>query len=173
MVVAPPDGMWARSALLLWVVACGPAVETPSMSNNRRRQAATLSEALTIALLDEYKARATYRQVLSSFGPIHPFSNIVGAEGRHARALEALFEGHGLERPADPWQNSSTRLPEFATVHDACVAAIAAEHDNIAMYSRLLQLDLPVDVDAVFRRLQDASRSNHLTAFERCARRTR
>lgn len=43
--------------------------------------------ALEEALLDEYKARATYNKVIEVFGLIRPFSNIVEAEGRHVQAL--------------------------------------------------------------------------------------
>jgi bacterioferritin (cytochrome b1) len=42
------------------------------------------------ALTDEYKARAFYRLVIKTFGPVQPFINIVEAEETHAQALEAL-----------------------------------------------------------------------------------
>jgi len=35
------------------------------------------AKALTEALQDEYKARATYRKVMDTFGPVKPFIKIV------------------------------------------------------------------------------------------------
>ena len=43
--------------------------------------------ALNEALDDEYRAFATYDQVLADFGEVPPFSNIREAEGRHIEAL--------------------------------------------------------------------------------------
>ena len=46
---------------------------------------------------------------------------------------------------------------------------VVAERENIAIYDRLLPLDLPVDVRQVFENNRAASLFNHLPAFERCA----
>ncbi len=46
-----------------------------------------LQKALVEALQDEYKARATYRLVISKFGEIRPFINIIESEERHIQAL--------------------------------------------------------------------------------------
>ena len=40
----------------------------------------TLEEVLEEALLDEYKARDTYRKIIDTFGAVRPFVNIVEAE---------------------------------------------------------------------------------------------
>ena len=37
----------------------------------------TLEEVLEEALLDEYKARDTYRKIIDTFGAVRPFVNIV------------------------------------------------------------------------------------------------
>ena len=66
-------------------------------------------EDLLMALDDEYKARATYRQVLADFGEVRPFSNIVEAEQRHIDALLVLFERYGIEVPDDPWPGRAAR----------------------------------------------------------------
>ncbi len=124
--------------------------------------------AMTEAVDDEYKARATYSAVIARFGPVRPFVNIVEAEGRHAGALENLFERFGLERPADNWAG---RVDAPESVSAACAAAIAGEVENAKMYERLLgQVSHPT-VRAVLLRLQAASRDNHLPAFERCLQR--
>jgi hypothetical protein len=46
-----------------------------------------LEALLGDALDDEYKAEATYAAVITRFGPVRPFINIVEAERRHAGAL--------------------------------------------------------------------------------------
>ncbi|PIE42699.1 MAG: DUF2202 domain-containing protein, partial [Gammaproteobacteria bacterium] len=54
------------------------------------------ANALIEALDDEYKARATYRYVIDTFGPVRPFINIVNAETRHIQALIPLFHKYGV-----------------------------------------------------------------------------
>lgn len=48
------------------------------------------------ALNDEYKARAFYRLMIKTFGPVRPFINIVEAEDTHARARERLCARWGF-----------------------------------------------------------------------------
>ena len=55
-----------------------------------------LRSVLVEAINDEYKARATYRLVISKFGEIRPFTNIVEAEGRHIQALLPLFDKYDI-----------------------------------------------------------------------------
>lgn len=129
----------------------------------------TLTEVLTEAIEDEYKARATYRRVLEEFGDVRPFSNIIEAEQRHIDALLVLFTEYGLRVPEDNWPD---RVETPATLLAACQAGVAAEIDNAAMYDRLLAAsgDFP-DVQSVLRNLQRASQKNHLPAFQRCVER--
>jgi hypothetical protein len=49
-------------------------------------------QALSEALDDEYRARATYRKVIERFGPVRPFVNIVDTENRHVGALVRQFQ---------------------------------------------------------------------------------
>jgi hypothetical protein len=129
-----------------------------------------LTLALTEALQDEYKARATYRAILEDFGPVRPFVNIVESEERHIRALLPLFARYGVPVPEDHWPAQVNR-PESLT--QACQEGVQAEIENGAMYERLLAMtaDYP-DVQQVFRNLQRASQENHLPAFQRCVART-
>ncbi len=120
------------------------------------------------ALIDEYKARASYRLVLNTFGEIRPFSNIVKAEETHARALELLCRHFGIPLPKDDWEG---KLEPPSSVLEACRAGIQGEHDNIAMYDRFLRQTKVPEVLTLFQRLQAASRQHHLPAFERCAAR--
>ncbi len=125
-------------------------------------------EALSEALEDEYKSRATYRKVIERFGPVRPFVNIVEAEQRHVEALLAQFGRLNATPPADTWRER-VKIPE--TVAQACAEAVQAEIENDAMYARLLDQVTDPEARAVMLRLQEASRSRHLPAFRRCSER--
>ncbi len=129
----------------------------------------TLEGVLIEAINDEYKARATYRLVISTFGEIRPFINIVEAEGRHIEALLPLFEKHGVTVPVDDWES---RIETPSSILEACRQGVEDEVDNAEMYNRLLDStkDYP-DVQSVLIQLQRASKENHLPAFQRCAER--
>jgi len=120
------------------------------------------------ALNDEYKARAFYRLVIKTFGPVQPFANIVDAEDTHARALERLCERYGIPLPADEWDRT---LQPPASVLEACRAGVEGEIENIAMYDRFLKATESPDIHALFQRLQARSRDAHLPAFQRCVAR--
>jgi rubrerythrin len=133
--------------------------------------AMTLEEALTAALDDEYRARATYRAVLDAFGEVRPFINIVESEERHIQALRRLCERYHVKVPADPWP-SRVAAPE--SLEAACEAALEAENENAALYERLMEAaGGRTDVEETFRRLLTASQENHQPAFERALERER
>lgn len=121
--------------------------------------------ALNEALDDEYRAWATYDQVIADFGEVPPFNNIRQAEARHIDALCALFARYGLPVPANPWPG---RVERYANLQAACEAGVAAEIANGAMYDRLLQATARPDILAVLNNLQEASQQRHLQAFQRC-----
>ena len=118
----------------------------------------------------EYKARATYELVISKFGRIRPFVNIIDSEKRHIQALLPLFRKYQIPIPVDRWAEKVTAP---ASVAQACQIGVEAEIENGEMYQRLLALtsDYP-DVRQVFLNLQRASQENHLRAFQRCAERS-
>jgi rubrerythrin len=124
--------------------------------------------ALQEALDDEYHAWASYDQVISDFGPVRPFVHIRDAEARHALALSDLFVRYGQPLPANTWRG---RVARHASLQAACEAAVAAEVANAEMYERLLASTQRPDIQAVLRKLQQASQQRHLPAFQRCAQR--
>ena len=124
--------------------------------------------ALHEALDDEYRAWATYDQVIADFGEVRPFSNIREAEARHIEALRTLFLRYGVGVPPNPWPGKVTR---YANLRVACEAGVAAEIENAALYERLLASTRRPDILAVFRNLQEASQEHHLPAFQRCVER--
>jgi hypothetical protein len=120
------------------------------------------------ALDDEYRAWATYDQVIADFGEVRPFINIREAEARHIQALLRLFERYGLAKPANPWPGKAERN---TSLQAACEARVAAEIANGEMYERLLGQTRREDILRVLRNLQEASQQRHLPAFQRCAQR--
>lgn len=125
--------------------------------------------ALHEALDDEYLAWSTYDQVIRDFGEVPPFSSIRDAEARHIGALQSVFARFGLPVPENPWTGKATR---YASLQQACEAAVAAEIANRDLYERLLQATRRPEILAVFRNLQEASAERHLAAFRRCAGRS-
>lgn len=106
-----------------------------------------LRAVLEEAIHDEYKARATYRQVIARFGPVRPF----------------------LPIPADDWER---RVSVPDSLQEACRAGVQGEIENAALYDRLLQQsEAYPDVQRVLGNLRRASQQNHLRAFQRCAER--
>lgn len=124
-----------------------------------------LERILLDALEDERKAEATYAAIIEKFGPVRPFINIISAERRHAAAIERQMQRLGFPIPSNEWEGKGEAPSSLAR---ACELAVQAEIDNVALYDDLLpQIDDPA-VRQVFQNLQDASRNNHLPAFERC-----
>ena len=122
-------------------------------------------EALSMAINDEYKARATYKKVIEKFGEVRPFSNIINSEENHISELKKLYNKYGLDIPADEWYD---KVPEFDSVEEACQAGVQAEVENAALYDELFSKADNQDIIIVFTLLRDASENNHLPAFERC-----
>lgn len=123
----------------------------------------TLEEMLNYALQDEYFARRRYQLVIDTLGEYVPFTNIVRAEGRHIMELIPLFKDYGFTVPED---ESEAYVVAPESLLEAGRAGELAEIDNIAMYERFMEEDIPTDVYDVFAYLREAS-LNHLDAFRR------
>lgn len=165
---------WTGSllSLALALAGCGSsssgsaaAPVTPSAVSGTLDGAA-LQAFLEADIQDEFRAEALYQRVLADFGDVRPFSNIVWAEGQHARSVAALYAARGWAVPASRFTAGS--MPSFATQREACQAGWAAEGANIALYDQQLAQALPMDVRAVLQANRDASLYNHLPAFDRC-----
>lgn len=122
--------------------------------------------ALHEALDDEHQSWAIYDQVISDFGEVRPFINIRDAEARHIEALSRLFVRYNIAIPDNPWLG---KVERYASVQEACEAAVAAEIANGDLYERLFKDELRPDISRVLRNLQEASLERHLPAFQRCA----
>ncbi len=160
--MAFPKRLVALAFLAGALGACGdddPVAPTAALST------AAVS-ALDTAIDDEYFAEAMYLRVLADFGNVLPFFNIVVAEQRHSASLRGVYERRGLVSPPSRWDLGT--VPSFASVPAACAAAVEAEVANIAMYDRLLALDLPADLRTVLASNRAASVNKHQPAFLRC-----
>jgi len=125
--------------------------------------------ALKLALADERAAISLYEAVILKFGAEPPFSNIVRAERTHAALVEDAMRKLDVPVPAD--HGKAAEAP--ASREEALETAIRAERENIALYDRLLRLDLSPEVRGTLETLQAASRERHLPAFERALARIR
>ena len=132
-----------------------------------KEEGLSIEDALSLAINDEYKARATYKKVIGKFGEIRPFTNIVQAEEMHINLLLDIYDQTGFEVPADEWKD---RVPEFDSVAEACEAGAQAEIENAALYDSMLDSIHDKEIIDTFTTLRDASRNNHLPAFQRCSR---
>jgi hypothetical protein len=83
--------------------------------------------ALNEPLDDEYKAWATYGQVIADFGKVAPFRHIREAEARHIAGLRTLVARYRPPMPENSWPG---RVPRFAGLAEACAASVAAEIEN-------------------------------------------
>lgn len=138
------------------------AVQVSAASAVSAEELVQLESILTVLIKDEYKARAEYQALVTKFGEVTPFVNLIKAETSHIRALTQLFNLYGLDVPAD---NGSDFAVVPSTLAEAYAIGIKAEADNIALYKAFLEKDLPANVENVFNHLMDASES-HLSIFE-------
>ncbi len=122
----------------------------------------TLEKALTYAIQDEYLAQARYEAVIEKFGPTFPFTNIKVAEQRHIDALVRLFQKYDIDIPEN---FAKQYTPTPTTLKQAFEAGVEGEIDNIDMYEKMAEADIPDDAKRVFTNLRDASK-NHLASFK-------
>ncbi|SYZ80094.1 ferritin-like domain-containing protein [Trichococcus shcherbakoviae] len=123
----------------------------------------TMEEMFTYAIQDEYLAHGEYTYVLETFGDQAPFNNIVSTEAQHITETTVLFEKYNLAVPAD---ESADHIQRAADVREALDNCATGEVDNIAMYNKFLEQDIPDDVRATFTALRNAS-EGHLQAFNK------
>ena len=102
---------------------------------------------LEVTLQDEYHAEAVYLRVMMDHGEVLPLRNILKAEQAHAAAVRRLYAARRLPAPATAW--STDNVPTFPSRRAACAAGYDAEIENIELYDRFLDQDLPDDVRTV------------------------
>ncbi len=126
----------------------------------------SIEQMLRYAIEDEYLARQEYESIMEEFGEQKPFSNIIKAEENHIAWLKGIYDDYGYEIPEDKAIDYIV-LPD--SIEQALELGVQAEIDNIAMYEKFLEQELPEDITDVFVELRDASK-NHLEAFKKGVR---
>ena len=155
--------------IMVSVVSCAHITsDTKNMNNygakaSREDSTLEVKEMLLYAIQDEYLANKEYEKIMDEYGQQRPFSNIKKAEERHISMLKTVLSNNKIEIPKDE-SSTIVKLPE--SLDEAYKAGVEAEIENIAMYERFLQQELPKDVRQVFESLKNAS-ENHLRAFRR------
>lgn len=122
-----------------------------------------LQDMLKYALEDELIAYSTYEEIVKAFDVLRPFTNIMKAEQTHIEMVEELMKNYNLDIPEI---DSSSHITLPVSLEDAFKFGVQAEIENIALYEKFLDGDIPDDVRAVFEYLIAGS-ENHLSAFER------
>ena len=160
--------LWAVVAMpaVLLINSCNTDFYSPTLSLAGIPLSADVTNAMDLAIEDEYKARATYDAVIANLGPVIPFVRIREAEASHIEALRILYARHGLAAPADPY-TAPIEVP--GTLAESCRLGVEAEVANIVMYDQLLASITVPDVVRVFEQLRAASRDNHLPTFRSCS----
>lgn len=123
------------------------------------------AQALQEAILEEYGAYNLYTAVNVQFGSPIPFSYIVRSEQQHINALLRQAEKYGVTVPENP---GLTNPPALATLAEACQAGVNAEIADAALYDELKLVTTHTDLLQVYDRLQNASLTSHLPAFQLC-----
>lgn len=131
---------------------------------------AATRDALLLALNEERKAQYAYNVVIAEYGPVLPFSTIVGAEAAHVQAITTLMVRYGVPVPPNPWGVAPNLIDAPSTLYDAYLLGIAVEKEDIDLYTRLLPTVKLRDVVNVFTNLRAAS-VKHLAAFTAAASR--
>lgn len=138
------------------------------------QETAPVARNLRSALADERYSEALYQASVARFGARPPFSNIVHAEGIHAKMIEELMMRYKVPIPANPFAKKPKetdeafiqRLEVPKTFAEACSKAADLERKQGPLYRRLSK-EMPDDVQAVFEKLRTVSLERHLRAFQR------
>ena len=125
----------------------------------------TEADALKQAILEEYGAYNLYQSVISQFGNVYPFSQVVRSEQQHINVLTQQAVKYGVAVPANPGLSSA---PSFSTLSDACEAGVNAEIEDAALYDKLSPSVSHTDILQVFNNLKSVSLNSHLPAFQSC-----
>lgn len=125
----------------------------------------TLEEMLHYAIEDEYLALGEYQAIMEEFNITRPYSNISESEKTHISYLEELYNDY---RMSIPEIDALSHISIPASLKEAAEIGVQAEINNIAMYEKFLEQELPEDIRDVFENLMKGS-ENHLRSFERQA----
>jgi hypothetical protein len=122
------------------------------------------TNALLLAINEEYTAQALYQHVIDLFGSVLPFNYILESEEQHISVLLNMAKKYAVVVP--PF--TAGEMPVLTTLAEACQAGVAVEQADIALYDTLIPITEHTDLLRVYQNLQSASLNQHLPAFEAC-----
>ena len=114
----------------------------------------TIDKMLQYALQDEYLARSQYESFIEAFENKPPFSNIMNAEVYHISELQKLFKSHTLDITEDFSKDYLVKADDY---EKALQIAIDLELENVDMYQKFLDTNLPDDIFSTFSMLRSDS----------------
>lgn len=136
-----------------------------------------LVELLTYLVQEEKLARDLYVELAESSG-VRQFSNIKKSEDKHISSVQQLLVNYGIADPTSGLGSGEFENNELQALYDqllasgslsrdqAIAAGVVVEETDIADIKKMLEQDLPADVESVLSNLLKAS-YNHLAAFEK------
>ena len=123
-----------------------------------------IRDALDAAYTDEFTAYSRYKSVVTQFGPVRPFNNLLNAEERHLAILGQQYTQFGWNVPV----RDIRPLRTFTSIQNACDVSVIEERKNVDLYDRLLLEVTNPSLQDVFLYLRNASFERHIPALQRC-----
>ncbi len=142
-------------------------LRVPDLSYPVASLPSSVQTALSQSLDNEYKMQSYYQAVIDTLGSQRPFAMIIGAETQHVAVINSLYEKYGLKLEPNQWANKTYNI---TTLTNACQTAAGYERDTVNLYNALLpQVANYPDISQVFTNINDAAKTSHLPAFEKCS----
>ena len=138
-------------------------IDTYGAKSAMADDALTIDKMLQYAIQDEYLARSQYEAFIETFGEKIPFPQIKNSEVYHIEELKKLFMAHTLDISEDQSKKYVVKVNDF---EKALQTSIDLEQENIEMYQKFLDMELPDDIFATFSMLRNDSMA-HAAEFER------
>jgi hypothetical protein len=123
------------------------------------------TNALQATIQEEYQALNTYREVITQYGEVIPFSRIVQAEQKHAEALIRLANYYNV---AVPENDGKTFGIPYSNLIEACQAGVEIEIADGEDLQKLISETENPNLIRVYTNLMNASLNKHLVAFNTC-----
>lgn len=132
-------------------------------------------EGLIFMVEEEKLARDVYENLYAAWG-VNIFANIASSEQQHMNAVILLLEKYELEIPATLESRGVFENSELQALYDRLIATgalsltdaievgVTIEEVDIADLNKILETDLPEDLELVYEHLLNGS-YNHLEAF--------
>lgn len=122
----------------------------------------TLTEMFKYAAQNEYFSQAQYNAIIENYGVQMPFSQAIQTDKAQIGLLLPLFEKNNVVVPENDVA-TDVILPD--SIEKVFEAGIQQEQYSIDLYTKFLEVQLPIDAETVFKTLL-ANSKKQLAAFE-------